>query len=455
MRLLNIAVVVLLAGVLCATAAENVARPNIVVLLCDDLGYGDLGCYGHPAIRTPNLDRLAGEGVKFTHCYSASPVCSPSRAGLMTGRTPNRAGIRDWIPPNTGIYLRPKEVTIAQLLRKGGYQTCHVGKWHLNSRTDGSEPTPNDAGFEHSFYTQNNAAPNHLNPVNFVRNGARVGKLQGPSSHLVVQEAIGWLKTVTNQPFYLNVWFHEPHELVVAAEEFLDLYPSETNQDRRHYYADVSQMDAAVGKLLRYLDERGWHESTLVFFTSDNGPETLLRYPTGKRSYGSAGGLRGMKLHVTEGGYRVPGILRWPGHAKPGTASEEPVCSLDLLPTFCELAGVEPPRDRALDGTSLVSFLAGKPLRRTQPLYWQYDSALSTPWVVSMRDGPWKILADARLERFQLFNLTGDIAEQKDLASQEVSRLRRMSAVLKQLHAEVGEDAAKSGNPDPLAQRRK
>ena len=225
----------------------------------------------------------------------------------------------------------PEEVTIAQILQKAGYRTCHAGKWHLNSEIDGSERTPGEAGFDHWLYTQNNAAPSHLDPTNFVRNGKRVGKLEGPSSHLVVAEAIQFLKDHEAEPFFLNLWFHETHEPVAAADEFLKLYPKEENLDRRHYLGDVSQMDAAVGKLMKYLDDNGLRDNTFVFFTSDNGPETLKRYANGTRSYGSPGPLRGMKLHVTEGGYRVPGIIRWPGHVKAGEVWSEPICSVDLL----------------------------------------------------------------------------------------------------------------------------
>lgn len=437
----------------CSQLPAAAPRPNVVVLLCDDLGYGDLSCFAHPTIRTPCLDRLATEGVRLTHCYSASPVCSPSRAGLLTGRNPNRLGIRDWIPQNSGICLPRGEVTIAHVLRKAGYRTCHVGKWHLNSRVDGSEPTPGDAGFEHWMYTQNNAAPSHLNPENFVRNGKPAGRLAGPSSHVVVDEAIRWLDGVQG-PFYLNVWFHESHEPVAAAEEFLALYPQENNLDRRHYYGDVSQMDAAVGKLLKYMDARGLRQNTLVVFSSDNGPETLNRYPSANRSYGSPGPLRGMKLHVTEAGYRVPGIVRWPARIEPGQVVAEPVCSLDLLPTLCELAGAEPPADRPLDGASLVPLLDGKPVVRPHPLYWQYDRAISRPWTVSLRDGPWKLLANAALDRFELYRVADDVAEQRDLASEQPERVATMAAKLKALHAEIAAEGAKSGNPRKPGKKR-
>jgi arylsulfatase A len=435
-----------------ARAAAQAPRPNIIVLLCDDLGYGDLSCFAHPTIRTPNLDQLARDGTKFTHAYSASPVCSPSRAGLMTGRTPNRLGIRDWIPPQTGIFLRPAEVTVAQLLKKAGYRTLHAGKWHLNSRTNGSEPTPGDAGFDHWFYTQNNAAPGHLNPTNFIRNGVPAGPLTGPSSHIVVAEAMKWLdesKTTAakDQPFFLNLWFNETHEPVAAADEFLALYPDETNPDRRHYYGAAAQMDAAVGKLLAYLDAHGLRDNTFIFFTSDNGPETLLRYPAAKRSYGSPGPLRGMKLHITEAGYRVPGIMRWPGHVPAGVTSPEPICNLDFLPTACALAGIAPPSDRALDGANLLPLFAGQPVARPHPLYWQYDFAISTPWTVSLLDGRWKLLANAALDQFELYNLDDDIGEKQNLAAREPARVKAMTATMRALHAQVAAEGAKSGNP--------
>ena len=450
MRTIALAILLpLLSGLNALSAADAKPKVNFVLLLCDDLGYGDLSCFAHPTVKSPNLDRLAAEGLKLTHCYSSFPVCSPSRAGFLTGRNANRLGIRDWIPPGTGIYLRPGEVTIAKLLQSAGYRTCHAGKWHLNSKVDGSETTPGDHGFDHWLYTQNNAAPSHLNPTNFIRNGARTGRLEGPSSHVVVDEAIRWLGEKPGQPFFLNLWFHETHEPVAAAEEYLKLYPGEENADRRHYLGDVSQMDAAVGRLMKYLDDHNLRENTFVFFSSDNGPETLNRYKTANRSYGSPGPLRGMKLHITEAGYRVPGIIRWPGHTRAGTISTEAVCNTDLLPTLCDIADLKPPADRALDGASLVPIFDGKPVQRPHPLYWQYDFAISKPWTVALRDGPWKLLANPALDQFELYNVVDDIGEQSNLASQQPERVTKMTAEMKRLHAEINAEGAKSGNPAP------
>lgn len=427
-----------LSSVHTVAAAEKAPRPNFVFLLADDLGYGDLGCFGSKEIRTPHLDRLAARGLKLTHFYSPAPVCSPSRAGFLTGRVPNRCGIRDWIPLNSGIYLPRSEVSVATLLKVAGYRTAHIGKWHLNSKMDGSEPTPSDHGFDHWMSTQNNADPSHENPNNFVRNGKRVGPLKGNSSTLIVDEAIRFLSAGKGEPFLLFAWFHAPHEPVAVPAADADLYKDVDDPTKRQYRGCVTLMDREIGRLLAFLDEKKLADNTLVFFTSDNGPETLRRYgQAAARSHGSPGPLRGMKLHMHEAGYRVPGIVSWPGKFKPGTTSAEPVSGVDLLPTLCDLAGVALPEKVALDGASIRPLLAGKPLRREKPLYWQYDNAIAGPWKVVVRDGPWKLLSDAKLQKFALYNLEADAGEQKDMSAAEPERLRRLAESMRRLHNDV------------------
>jgi arylsulfatase A len=465
-------------GVALLLATESglaAGRPNFVVMLCDDLGWGDLECYGHPSISTPHLNHLAAEGIRFTRFYSASPVCSPSRAGLLTGRTPNRAGVYDWIPearPNAGTrqqqrfvtQLRGSEVTLPKLLKAAGYATCLSGKWHCNSAFNSPEQAqPGDHGFDHWFATQNNAAPSHENPVNFVRNGRPVGRITGFSCQIVAQEAIGWLErhhaTNPDQPFFLYVAFHEPHEPVASPPGLVAKHEAggaARNRDEAQYFANVENLDAAAGRLLEALGRLGLRDDTLVVFTSDNGPETLKRYRGAERSYGRPGPLRGMKLHTHEAGYRVAGIMRWPGHIRAGQVSDAPVCSLDFLPTFCELAGAEIPAGLVLDGASFMPAVAGRPMHRERPLFWFYYNALNEAKVALIDDG-WKILAQledpenpgrrlpnlehvnaanesrirgAGLMHFELYHLADDVGESRNRVAEEPERLARMRAKL-------------------------
>jgi arylsulfatase A len=418
-------------------------RPNFVVILCDDLGYGDLGCFGHPTIKSPNLDKLAAEGLRLTDCYASAPVCSPSRAGMLTGRTPHRLGIYDWIPAGSPMHLQSKEITVASILKQAGYATWHVGKWHCNGKFNSpDQPQPGDHGFVHWMSTQNNAGPSHRNPVNFVRNGKPVGPITGYSSALIVDEAISLLSArKADQPFGLFVWFHSPHEPVATAEEFVKPYAAVAKTaDEAEYFGNVTQTDHEIGRLLRKLDEIGARDNTLVFFTSDNGPETLNRYKTANRSYGTPGPLRGMKLHLYEGGIRVPGIVRFPGRVKAGTVSAEPVINLDVLPTLCAPAGRPVPADRAIDGADISPIFAGRPITRKTPLYWRYDKALGWP-KEAMRDGDWKLLTDAAAGRFELYNLRADVAEKNDLSAKEPERVKAMAAALAELHRQVATEA--------------
>ncbi len=433
---------------------------NFVVVLADDLGYGDLGCYGHPLVQSPNIDQLANEGLRLTNCYAAAANCSPARTGLMTGRTPYRVGIHNWIPMFSPMHVPREEITIATVLRNAGYATCHVGKWHLNGQFNlPDQPQPSDHGFDHWFSTQNNALPTHHNPDNFVRNGKEVGELKGYSAQLVADEAIEWLKNGRDsaKPFFLFVCFHEPHEPIATDERFQRLYSAPSDSTLPAHHGNITQMDDAFGRLMTTIDDLNLRDQTAVIFTSDNGPAITNRHP-----HGSAGPLREKKGHVYEGGIRVPGIIRWPGKTDPFDVSDEPVCGVDLLPTICEAAGISPPGDRAIDGASFLPIFENQPIERSTPLYWQYNRAPTNP-KVAMRIGDWKILAgltgrelkpgaglelvdmatikSAELTDFELYNLAEDIGETTNLVDEQPEQLETLQTALRKMYREVREES--------------
>jgi len=415
----------------------DAGRPNFVVFLTDDQGYGDLGCYGHPLLKTPNIDRFAGEGMKFTDFHSACPVCSPSRSAILTGRTPYRNGVYTWIPAGSDApYLRESEVTIAELLKKEGYATCHVGKWHLNGKFNSPEqPQPGDHGYDWWFATQNNASPSHKNPDNFVRNGEPVGLLEGFSALLVAGEAIDWLRNQRDRskPFLITVWTHEPHKPIESDPQYMELYAELGDADLRQHHGNISQIDAAFGLLCRALDEMQLTDNTLVFYTSDNGPEGNGNT---NRTRGSTGGLRGRKRSLYEGGHRVPAMARWPGRIKAGSVSGQAAVGSDIFTTICEVAGIEPPGDRTIDGASLVPAFAGRPIERKVPLYWRYHGA-KDGMNIAMRQGDWKILTPTDMSRFELYNLREDLSESTDLAAAEPQRLEAMKQTLIELNSQI------------------
>ena len=447
------------------------APPNVLLILCDDLGYGDLGCYGHPVIQTPRIDALAAGGVRFTQFYAAAPVCSPSRAGLLTGRAPGRAGVYDWIPEGSPVHLRRGETTLPGLLRGRGYRTGHFGKWHLNGLFDDpAQPQPGDHGFDAWFATQNNAVPSHRDPVNFVRDAEPVGPLEGYSCDLVAAEAVRWLdeSAADDKPFFLNVWLHEPHLPIASPPALVEKYlPHARTREEAEYFANVANVDGAVGMLLDALEERGFSDDTVVVFTSDNGPEDRFRYPAAAKAYGVTGSLRGRKLWLYEGGVRVPGVVRWPGRIDP-RIDDTPVGAVDLLPTLCRLAGVADGKIPPLDGTDLSDLLLhGAAPERATPLFWLYFWGRGGP-VAAVRDGRHVLLgrrdspadrlganlnprsqAALRAEtlgRFELYDLAADPAQSRDLAPDRPHVAADMAATLTRLHREV-----RDGGPDWFA----
>lgn len=452
--------------------------PNIVFLLADDMGYGDLGCFGSSVIQSPNLDRFASQGMKLNQCYAASPNCSPSRTGMLTGRSPYRVGMYDFARFKP-LHIPVEETTVAESLKTAGYQTMFAGKWHCSGDfNSGKQPYPGDHGFDHWFANVSNFGKD---PTTFLRNGKPAGKTNGWMSELVVNETIDWLEQRDNdQPFFTCLWFSEPHTPVLAAEEFRSLYPSEQInshvrelatsggpqvkrrekiQDPDLYFGCVSMLDHHIGRLLDYLDQQGIADNTIVVFTSDNGPEHRTA-----TAFGSSGHLRGAKGHMHDGGIHVPGIIRWPGRIEAGSISEEPVNGTDWLPTFCEVAGVAPPTSRPLDGANVLpALLHGKPVIRERPMMWWLWHARGG-YEVAMRDGDYKMLAtmlpqaepgdvnDARqpqdwtvmqfikqaeLGRFEMFNLTQDPSETTNLAAAQPDRFNSLKRRMIDTHAEI------------------
>lgn len=441
----------LLAASTVASAAE---RPNVVVLLSDDLGFQDIGCYDGP-VKTPTLDGLAARGVRFTDFYSGCAVCSPSRATLLTGRHHIRTGVYSWISDGAqNSHLLKREVTLAEILKDAGYSTCHVGKWHLGLPTGNRDkPTPDEHGFDYWFATWNNAAPSHKNPTNFLRNGKPVGKLEGYSCQLVVDEAIDWLANHRDPkaPFFLNVWFHEPHAPIAAPDDLVEHYGKPTDR-AAIYSATIENTDRAVARLLEKLQAIDSPENTLIIYASDNGSYRDDR----------TGGLRGRKGLNWEGGIRVPGIFCWPGKIPAGRVSGEPAGVVDVLPTVCGLLGLEPPKDRHLDGSDLAPILtdSDKPFHRHQPLFWHLQK--SRP-IVAMRDGKYSLVADPDYElstsnmfqeawipkiksggytNFRLYDLEKDRAQEHDIAGKHPELVEKLKRQLLDINAGIMADGA-------------
>lgn len=336
--------------------------PNIVIFLADDLGYGDLGCYGNPINQTPNINRFASEGIRFADFHAAGTVCSPSRASLLTGRHPYRMGF--YYILGGGAHLKRDEITIASLLKQAGYDTCFVGKWHLTDfdSPDKGQPDPGDHGFDHWFGTVLNAFDGPENPGKFYRNRKPLSQLVGWYCDLIVTEAVNWLKSRKDpdKPFFLLVCSHEPHTPIEPPARYANMFdndhverlehdilyggiPRPKNKDiennKKYYYGTVSQLDAAFGRLMDTVDDLGFRDNTLVVFTSDNGPEYPVNFmeshgqwddPIRDRCFGTPGPLRGMKRFTYEGGHRVPGIIRWPGRTPAGAVSDSLINGTDF-----------------------------------------------------------------------------------------------------------------------------
>ena len=425
--------------------------PNIILIMADDQGWGDVGYNGHPQLKTPNLDAMASNGAQFTRFYAASAVCSPTRASVMTGRHPLRMGI---CHANCG-HIKTEEITLAEMLKSKGYESGMFGKWHLGTLTRdtidanrGGRPQhdqhyapPWDHGFDVSFVTESKVPT--WNPMitpprsaGDVRPKLEEGKefgtfywlrpgeivkdnLEGDDSRVIMDRILAFIEktTASSKPFLSVVWFHTPHLPVLTGKEYRSLYPG-LSEDQQHYYGAISAMDAQVGRLRKKLRELNIEENTIIFYTSDNGPEGK---EASGRTQGVTHGLSGRKRSLHEGGIRVPGLMEWPAKISPGTTVKVPCFTSDYLPTIADIVGVEiSTYDRPFDGVSLMPYINEVTRQRSEPLAFSFQEQ------EALIDQQFKIYSDDGGENFFLYNLSVDPAEQVNLAQQEPEKMKHL-----------------------------
>ncbi|MGV3774512.1 MAG: arylsulfatase [Verrucomicrobiales bacterium] len=402
---------------ICQGAEEAPIRPpNIIFILADDLGYGDLGSYGQTKIKTPNLDQMAREGMRFTSAYAGSTVCAPSRCALVTGKHMGNARIRG----NRKVPLELSDVTVAEVLKGKGYQTALIGKWGLgDAHTTGS---PSKQGFDDYFGYLDQVHAHNYYPTNLWRNDEIVPLPENANdqkktySHdLFASEALRYIETNRANPFFLYLALTIPHannELGKVGMEIPDDAPysqEDWPQQERNKAAMITRMDRDIGKILTLLKELQLDENTLVIFTSDNGPHR--EGGSDPNFFQSAGPLRGIKRSLYEGGIRVPFIVRWPGKIQAASTNDYPVAFWDVLPTFAEIAGANAPEE--LDGASVLPTLLGAKQTEHPPLYWEFHEG---GFSQAARIGKWKAVRNQQARFLEIYNLENDLGEQNNLA---------------------------------------
>lgn len=423
---------------------KTVTRPNILFIFADDWGYGDLGCYGNTEVKTPHIDRLASEGTMFTGFHTTSGVCSPSRTSVITGHFPARhrihghfagnelnarRGMPNWLNENLPFYL-------PRLLQEAGYVTAHFGKWHLGGggepNGDLKAPVPAVYGY-HETRVWNGNGPtwngDQLWPETRYMDDDTVWVQN--SSRLAVDATIDFIsRNSGGAPFFVNLWLKDPHTPLWPSDEQRRPYKG-IEPDKETYYSVLTDADHHIGRLLDALKKMELDENTLVIFSSDNGP---AHYPPGLTA-GSTGGLKGRKAHIYQGGVNVPFIVRWPGNVGAGkTDSTSVLSAVDLLPTFCALAGKELPENYRPDGEDFSSIFANTPFLRTKPLFWDWRFAVEseTPgrenqWPsMAVRKGKWKLLANSARTRIELYNMENDRFESVNLAAKNGDKVKEL-----------------------------
>ncbi len=441
--LLLLCCVALLAGVNHQSSASQPGKPNVIFILADDLGWGDLSVYGHERLKTPNLDKLAEQGTLFTQFYVNGSVCSPSRCAFLTGQYPARHRIHGhYAAPQQNTdrgmsqWLDPKVPNVAALLKSSGYATAHIGKWHLSpgrgtpESPDPAQPKIQDYGFDYVGSGEG-------------ATGANVSKgdpyYRARSTALFVDEALKFIGENKDRPFYVQLWTLVPHATLNPTEEQMKPFERFSPQNIPHkaaetiYYASVADLDAQVGRLVNELDKLGLGENTLIVFSSDNGPEDIHIGNAGHSGVGSAGPFRGRKRSLYEGGVRVPFIVRWPGKVTAGKVDDTSVVAgVDFLPTICKLAGMKVPDHHTLDGEDQSVVLLGKSRARTKPLMWEWRFAIAgevfhrSP-MLAIREGDWKLLVNPDRSRMELYDIPRDPAQLNNLADKRPDIVARLS----------------------------
>jgi len=413
--------------------------PNILVILADDLGRGDYSAFGTKDIRTPNIDRLCREGMTCDNFYANSCACSPTRAALLTGCYPDRVGvpgvIRGEMPDNSWGYLTPHAMLLPQVLKRAGYHSAIIGKWHLGI---GSPNTPNERGFDffHGFLgDMMDDYWTHLrHGQNFMRHNREVVDPKGHATDIFTEWACDYLgeRAKKRVPFFLYLAYNAPHDPIQPPPDWLaKVQQREPTSDpkRQKLVALIEHLDAGVGKVLDTLDRLKLADNTLVIFTSDNGGSLQF--------VANNGPWRSGKTHVYEGGLRVPGIARWPGHIKPGSSTEHIALSMDIFATSCQVAGVKPPAD--IDGVSFLPTLLGQPQPETKrDLYFVLREGGGVRFcgktIEALIRGDWKLVLDSPFAPLELYNLKRDPQETTDLAAKEKAKVRELTtALLKQI----------------------
>lgn len=427
-----------LLGGVAAQGQPQRRRPNFIILFADDLGYGDLGCYGHDQIRTPNLDRLAAEGARLTSYYAAASVCTPSRVGLLTGRYPMRAGQPNNFGPDSPSGLRASEVLLPQLLKPLGYRTMIIGKWHLGHQP--REFLPTSRGFDHYFglpYSNDMIPPfvKTERPLMLYRDADTVEAVtdQARLTERYTNEAVKFIKAggAADQPFFLYVPYAMPH-LPLAVS------PERRGKSPAGLYGDViEEVDWSAGEILRAVRERGIEQDTMILFLSDNGPwndlpPRMLQKGNEWWHTGSPGPLRGSKGGSYEGGFRVPGIARWTGRIPAGQVLREMACGLDWFPTIAAAAGAKLPEGRVYDGFDLMPMLSQRAASPRREFFYFVGPALH-----GVRQGAWKYRRAGEQGPAELYQVERDVSERYNRAVEEPELTARLAARMAEFTREV------------------